>query len=147
MLKACGTPVPRRAAARHHGPGREPATPASGSTGGASPGRGKEATPGLLAAPGPPRRRRFSPPGAPRPAGPAAPSRAVGSERRAGSRPLGPGGREGETRPRKHPGRDEGGAGKLAASSRPRLRSPLLSCPKSSRLQKIFVCTISWYWS
>lgn len=47
----------------------------------------------------------------------------------------------------RQPGQGEGGAGMLAASSRPRLRSPLLSRPKSSRLQKIFVCTISWYWS
>lgn len=101
----------------------------------------KEAAPGLL---------HGVPAAAPRPRQPRGlrdPSRAVGAERRAGSRPLGQGGKEGESRPRKHPGKDEGGAGKLAASSRPRLRSPLLSCPKSSRLQKIFVCTISWYWS
>lgn len=66
---------------------------------------------------------------------------------RAGSRTPLNGGKQGEIRPRKQPGEEEGGVGKLAASSRPRLRSPLLSCPKSSRLQKIFVCTISLYWS
>lgn len=74
---------------------------------------------------GPP--RLCSPPGAPRPAGPAAPSRAVGT----GCRALGQGGRERRRDPvHKHPGKDEGGSGKLAASSRSRLRSPSFILPE-----------------
>lgn len=40
------------------------------------------------------------------------------------------GGKEGETRFSKHPGKNEDGSGKLAASSRPRLRSPSFILPE-----------------
>lgn len=138
MHKASGSPVPRRPGRQRHGIAKAGSRfPASGSAG-ASTGRGKEAAaPGMLLTPG-----------SPEACGTRCPEQ--GRWVRSGEPAAVPSAREGRrerTRPRKHPGKDEGGAGKLAASSRPRLRSPLLSCPKSSRLQKIFVCTISWYWS
>lgn len=45
-------------------------------------------------------------------------------------RPGSEGGKEGETQFSKHLGKDEGGSGKLAASSRSRLRSPSFILPE-----------------
>lgn len=114
MHKASGSPVPRRPGRQRHGIAKAGSRfPASGSAG-ASPGRGKEAAaPGMLygvpaaAAPRPREPRGLRDP-VPR-AGP------VGAERRAGSRPLGQGGKEGEDPAQKTPRQGRGRRGEAGS--------------------------------
>lgn len=79
---------------------------------------------------------RKGPPASPRPQEPRGlrdplPGQAGGAQQRAGSRPsAGEGGERGETRLSEHPGKDQGGSGKLAASSRSRLHSPSFILPE-----------------
>lgn len=101
---------------QRHGPSRYPAS-----------GCGKEAAPGL----------GEGPPASPRPQEPRGlrdPVPRAGRWVRSSEPPAVPlareGGKEGETRFSKHPGKDEGGSGKLAASSRSRLRSPSFILPE-----------------